>query len=91
MPETLRIELMQKGSLTFTVKVRSGAAKSQVKGKLADGTWKVDIAAAPEDGKANVELIAFLAETFAVPRANIKILSGFATSRKRVRLTVVNP
>jgi uncharacterized protein (TIGR00251 family) len=59
------------------------APESCFKNRLVDGTYKIDIAAPPEDGKANAELVRFLARKFRVPKANIEIVSG-ERSRKKV-------
>jgi hypothetical protein len=53
---------------------------------MADGTLKVRIAAAPEKGKANAELCAFLARHYGVPRSAVTILSGGTSPRKLVRI-----
>jgi hypothetical protein len=53
---------------------------------MADGTLKVRIAAAPEKGKANAELCAFLARHYGVPKSAVTILSGQTSPRKLVRI-----
>ncbi len=72
--------------MTLRVKVIPRSSKSEIVGELADGTLKVRIAAVPEKGKANEALIAFLAETYGVPRGSVEILSGHGTARKLVRI-----
>lgn len=49
---------------------------------MDDGTVKIDIAAVPEDGKANRALIQFLAQELDVDRTSIAIKNGSASSRK---------
>ena len=44
--------------------------------------WKVRVAAAPERGRANEAVIALLASTLAVPRAQVTLQSG-GTSRDK--------
>lgn len=73
--------------MIIDVKVIPRAAKSELAGVLADGTLKIRIAAAPEKGKANDALIAFLAAHYGVARSSIKIISGHASSRKRVEIS----
>jgi len=88
--------------VAFAVRVHPGAKRTQAKGVMADptsprstrlrragGTIKVDIASAPEDGKANAELIRFLAEEFAVPRSCVEILRGHTAKTKTVCITAV--
>ncbi len=74
----------------MAVRVHPGARKSQVKSVMADGTIKIDIAAAPEDGKANVALIEFLAEEFGVAKSHVEIISGETSRRKLVKICVVS-
>ena len=54
---------------------------------MADNTVKIALKASPTDGKANKELIKFLAEEFGTRNSSIRILSG-AASRKK--LVVIN-
>lgn len=75
--------------MAFAVRVHPGAKRTQAKGVMVDGTLKIDIASAPEDGKANAELIRFLAEEFAVPRSCVEILRGHTAKTKTVRITAV--
>lgn len=53
---------------------------------MADGTIKLDIAAVPEDGKANEELVRFLADEFDVPKSHVEILKGHTAKTKVVRI-----
>lgn len=72
--------------MMLTVKVRPNASRTKQKGKLADGTIKIDIAAPAEDGKANEELIRFLAKEFDVSRSDIKIVSGQTAKVKTITI-----
>jgi len=68
------------------VKVVPKSSRNEILGPMADGTLKVRIAAAPEKGKANAELCAFLARHYGVPRSAVTILSGGTSPRKLVRI-----
>jgi uncharacterized protein YggU (UPF0235/DUF167 family) len=46
------------------------------------------IAAAPEDGKANTALIAFLAKTLGCPKNQIRVFSGEKSRLKTIALPV---
>ena len=70
------------------LKVRPNAAETAVKDKMDDETVKIDIAAKPEKGKANAELIKFLAQEFAVTKENIKIISGAGERVKLVKIKI---
>lgn len=72
--------------MDITVKVIPKSSKTEMAGHLADGTWKVKIAAAPEKGKANKALCVFLADYFGVPRSRVSILSGETSHIKRIRI-----
>ena len=72
--------------MEFLVKVVPKSSKIGFVGYLPDGTWKVKIAAAPEKGKANEALCAFLAERLGVAQSKVRILSGKTSRLKRVRV-----
>jgi hypothetical protein len=84
--DLMKEQLARLGTLTLFLKARPSAPKNQIKGLLSDGTLKIDIAAAPEDGKANDALMRFLAEEFGVPIGNIELLSGPASRKKLVKI-----
>ncbi len=87
MINALKSQLQGKGKITFPVKVRPSAGKTVIKGFLDDGTMKIDIAAVPEDGKANAELVRFLSDEFGVMKNQITILNGETSPRKTIRIT----
>lgn len=72
--------------MDITVKVIPKSSRTELVGRLPDGTWKVRIAAAPERGKANKALCAFLADHFGVPQSRVEIVSGETSHIKRVRI-----
>ena len=65
-----------------------GAQRTQVVGLLGD-RLKVRLAAPPEKGAANQELIAFLARRLNLPKSSLKLIGG-AQSRTKV-VTVSDP
>lgn len=71
------------GAITLNVKVTPNASKNEVLG-LTDGTWRVKIAAAPDKGKANKELIEFLSKRLGVKKSCISILKGQTSHNKLV-------
>lgn len=52
--------------------------------KLADGSFRIRVLAAPDRGRANREVIDRLAEFLDVPPSRLKIVRGEASSNKRV-------
>ncbi len=79
--------LKREGVLTLVINVRPSAATTRFKETRDDGSLKIDIAAPPEDGKANEALVRYLAEEFAVPRSSVELLSGHTSRRKVVRVS----
>ncbi len=61
--------------LRITVAVTPGARHSQVIGRVGSAL-RVKVAARPVDGKANDELVRFLAEVFGVRRSAITLVHG---------------
>jgi uncharacterized protein (TIGR00251 family) len=69
----------------ITVKVKPNAKRQEIRAE-ADGSWTVHLKSPPVDGKANQELIALLADQFAVPKAAVRIKSGSTSKHKRVEV-----
>lgn len=90
MTDELRDRLEREGSLDLRVRVRPQAQATRLKERRADGVWKIDIAAAAEDGAANELLRRFVAAEFSVPPSRVEILSGHASREKRVRIVCQN-
>ena len=65
--------------------VQPGAKKSEFAGMHGE-RMKVRLAAPPVDGKANAELVAFLAEHYGVAKSDVEILAGLTSRRKRVSI-----
>ncbi|MGZ8385910.1 MAG: DUF167 domain-containing protein, partial [Nitrospira sp.] len=74
----------ERGAL-LTVQVQPESSRTECVGIHGDAV-KIRLAARPIDGAANDELIRFIAERCAVPRANVQLYAG-ATGRRK-RLTV---
>ncbi len=73
------------GAVTFAVKVVPRASKNQVVGIEGDAL-KIRLIAPPVEGKANDALVAFLADTLGVQRAQVDIIVGGTSRRKVVRV-----
>lgn len=72
--------------MDIRVKVIPKSAKTELVGYLPDGTWKIKVAAVPEKGKANRELVEFLASHLGVAKSRIRIMSGETSQLKRIRV-----
>ena len=57
------------------IKVVPGASKNGIAGVQGD-RLRIRVAAAPEDGKANAELITFLGKLLGCPKKEIVLVSG---------------
>ena len=84
--DEFRSRLRLNGTLTFTVRVRTQAEFSAFREVMDDGAVKIDLAAMPEDGRANEELVRFLAQEFETPRSLIEIVSGLTSRTKIVKI-----
>ena len=72
--------------MEIRVKVVPKSSKTELAEVLADGTWRVRIAAAPEKGKANRELCEFIARKLGVAKSRVHIVAGETSTLKRVRV-----
>ncbi len=83
----IKAALPQQGQdLVLNLHVQPNAARTEFVGWQGEAI-KIRLHAPPVDDKANQELCRFLAETFAVKRQSVVLLSGEASRAKRVRMT----
>lgn len=76
------------GEVYLAVKVLPNNAKTEIREIMADGTYKIAVAAPPEKGKANLKIINFLAKELAVAKNNIKIIAGAGDRSKLIKITI---
>src|SRR2546430_11189428 len=72
------------------VRVSPGAGRTALVGRHGDA-WKVRVTEAPERGRANEAVLRLLAETLALPRTALTLVSGHGGREKIVELTGVGP
>ncbi len=72
-------------SCRLKVKAVPGASRSEIVGRLGEAL-KVRVAAPPEGGKANREILELLAEKLGLPAAGVTLVSGAASAAKVVAL-----
>ena len=72
------------------LRVAPGASAPGVVGRHGDA-WKVRVAAAPERGRANDAVLELLADTLAVPRGSVTLVSGGSSRNKVVELSGLTP
>lgn len=73
----------QNGNLLLICHLQPGASRSEWSGRHGDAL-KIRIKAPPVDGKANIELIRFLAGEFGVNKRAVSIISGELSRHKRL-------
>ncbi len=74
----------QKFPCYIRLRIVPGASKSQIVALMDDGeTWKCQVAAAPEKGKANAELKKFFRKQFGI---SAEVISGATDRTKLVKL-----
>lgn len=74
--------------VVLSVRAQPGAKRNAITGMYgegADAQLKIAVNAPPIEGRANEALIAFLAETFSVPRRAVELTAG-ELSRSKVFL-----
>lgn len=69
----------------ITIKAIPGASKTEFAG-TEEGRLRIRLAAAPEGGKANAELVAFFAKTLGCPKRDITLLRGEKSRLKTIAL-----
>jgi uncharacterized protein (TIGR00251 family) len=67
------------------VKAVPGASRSEIVGRLGEAL-KVRVAAPPEGGKANREILELIAGRLGLPAADVTLVSGAASPAKVVAL-----
>jgi uncharacterized protein (TIGR00251 family) len=76
---------MDGDALRLTLHVQPGASRTGVTGLHGDAL-RIRLAAPAVDGKANAELVRFLAEAFGVPRRQVTLVHGDTSRLKVVRI-----
>ncbi len=71
--------------LVLFLRVQPRAGRTAL-GEVVEGRRKLHVKAPPVEGKANQELVKFLAKTLGVPRRAVEIEAGETGRNKRVRI-----
>lgn len=71
--------------VVIPVKVIPKASRNEILG-WENGELKIRVAAQPDKGCANEELLAFLAKELRIAKSRIKLLSGATSRHKRICL-----
>lgn len=71
--------------MILIVRVIPNSSRNEIIGWMGDAL-KIKIAAPPVDGKANKELLKFLAKNFQIPITSIRLVSGETSKKKKLEL-----
>jgi hypothetical protein len=77
------------GAVLVDVHVMPNAARTQLQG-LHDGALRVRLHAPPVDGKANLALRAWLADTLGIPTSAVELIRGATARRKQLRVAAAH-
>jgi len=80
---------MSSNQVKISVKVQPNAGKNAVIG-LTNGVWRLKIAAPPDKGKANKEMIEFLSDILGQKKDSIAIIKGQTSHNKLVTIEGLN-
>src|SRR5262245_33593885 len=72
------------------LRVAPGAARAGLVGRHGDG-WKLRVTAPAEGGRANDAVVRLLADTLALPRTSVTLVSGHSARDKIVELAGIEP
>jgi uncharacterized protein (TIGR00251 family) len=77
---------------TSTIRVRLSpkSQKGLVVGWMDDGALKVKVLAAPEAGRANIELLRVVAEHLRIPVRHVSLESGSSSTTKILKIQGLN-
>ena len=73
------------GAIVLALHVQPGAKRTGAAGEHG-GALRIRLAAPPVDGKANAELLRFLAETCGVATSAVELIAGTSGRDKRLRI-----
>jgi uncharacterized protein len=69
--------------IRITVKVTPNAGRNEITG-VKEGVWQIKIGAAPDKGKANKELVDYLAEKLDIRKSAVVIARGETSRNKTI-------
>ncbi|WP_457577044.1 DUF167 domain-containing protein [Desulfomarina sp.] len=73
------------GSLLLRLHIQPRASRTKIIG-IYDGTLKMTVCAPPVEGRANREIVKFLAKKLKITRSDVRVKSGMQSRRKSVEL-----
>jgi uncharacterized protein len=82
----IKDKLKNKGQAYLRVKAIPGAPRTEIKGEMADGTIKIALNAPAEKGRANKELLYFLAREAGIAKNGATIVAGASSRIKLIKI-----
>ncbi|ABC33002.1 uncharacterized conserved protein [Hahella chejuensis KCTC 2396] len=79
------VSLQDEQTLILQCHLQPGAKKDEIVGTHGDAL-KIKISAPPIDGRANQQLVRFLAKLCRVKQQDVQILAGESSRQKRIRV-----
>lgn len=76
---------MRPASVRLSVLVVPNARKSEVAGEM-DGVLRIRLQAQPIEGRANEELVRFLAKLLGVSKSGVQVVQGLSARRKVIEI-----
>jgi uncharacterized protein (TIGR00251 family) len=73
--------------IILEIKAVPGASKTELAG-IKDSRLRIRLAAAPEDGKANAELLNFLSKTLGCTKRDLRLISGEKSRLKVIAIPI---
>ena len=74
----------------ISIKVQPNAGRNAISGPT-EGVWRVKVAAPPDKGKANKELLNFLSDALGVKKDRLSILTGHSSHKKILIIQGLTP
>jgi hypothetical protein len=85
LPATSYLRLEKTGAVIVDIHVIPNASRTQADGSH-DGALRVRLHAPPVDGKANLALIAWLADALGIAKRDVELVRGQTSKRKQLRI-----
>ena len=85
-PSTSYLRSEKTGAVIVDIHVIPNASRTQADGEH-DGALRVRLHAPPVDGKANLALIAWLADVLNIAKRDVELVRGQTSKRKQLRVS----
>jgi uncharacterized protein (TIGR00251 family) len=85
LPQITYLRLEKTGAVIVDIHVIPNASRTHADGEH-DGALRVRLHAPPVDGKANLALVAWLADTLGLTKRDVEVVRGQTSKRKQLRI-----